>query len=176
MKLVPVEDTKASRHDDHPHNHHHDAGNPCICGTDDCDGRCVENCQCSYQALNLAMPVPLPAASAKAEAYICAMRCEGDKTYPKPGDCPVCGMHLVKVVAFGASAEEGESEEMAAFRAMRGKLILSVLLSLPVLFLSMGELIPGLKEFIMNLFPRKTNLLVQLLLSLPVVLWSASFI
>ena len=24
------------------------------------------------------------------------MRCEGDKTYDHPGDCPVCGMHLVE--------------------------------------------------------------------------------
>src|SRR5690242_13926406 len=28
--------------------------------------------------------------------YYCPMLCEGDKKYPKPGDCPVCGMHLVK--------------------------------------------------------------------------------
>jgi heavy metal translocating P-type ATPase len=28
--------------------------------------------------------------------YYCPMRCEGDKMYDKPGDCPVCGMHLVK--------------------------------------------------------------------------------
>jgi hypothetical protein len=28
--------------------------------------------------------------------YYCPMRCEGDKTYDKPGDCPVCGMHLKK--------------------------------------------------------------------------------
>ncbi|WP_228851253.1 heavy metal translocating P-type ATPase [Aegicerativicinus sediminis] len=27
--------------------------------------------------------------------YYCPMRCEGDKTYDKPGDCPVCGMDLV---------------------------------------------------------------------------------
>jgi len=40
----------------------------------------------------------------------------------------------------------------------------------------MGELIPGLREFIMGFFPRKTNLLIQMLLSLPVVLWAASFI
>lgn len=26
--------------------------------------------------------------------YYCPMRCEGDKTYDNPGDCPVCGMHL----------------------------------------------------------------------------------
>ncbi len=28
--------------------------------------------------------------------YYCPMRCEGDKTYHEPGDCPVCGMHLKK--------------------------------------------------------------------------------
>ncbi len=31
------------------------------------------------------------------EEYYCPMRCEGDKTYDKPGDCPKCGMHLIKV-------------------------------------------------------------------------------
>ena len=29
--------------------------------------------------------------------YYCPMHCEGDKIYDMPGDCPVCGMHLVKV-------------------------------------------------------------------------------
>jgi heavy metal translocating P-type ATPase len=29
--------------------------------------------------------------------YFCPMHCEGDKTYLKPGDCPVCGMHLKKL-------------------------------------------------------------------------------
>ena len=28
--------------------------------------------------------------------YYCPMRCEGDKMYEEPGDCPVCGMHLKK--------------------------------------------------------------------------------
>ncbi|MGL2963815.1 heavy metal translocating P-type ATPase [Flavobacterium sp. RSB2_4_14] len=28
--------------------------------------------------------------------YYCPMHCEGEKTYDKAGDCPVCGMHLVK--------------------------------------------------------------------------------
>lgn len=28
--------------------------------------------------------------------YYCPMKCEGDKTYDEPGDCPVCGMHLKK--------------------------------------------------------------------------------
>ena len=29
------------------------------------------------------------------EKYYCPMRCEGDKTYNEPGNCPVCGMHLL---------------------------------------------------------------------------------
>jgi Cu2+-exporting ATPase len=27
--------------------------------------------------------------------YYCPMHCEGDKTYDKPGTCPVCNMFLV---------------------------------------------------------------------------------
>lgn len=30
-------------------------------------------------------------------AYQCPMKCEGEKTYDKPGDCPKCGMHLSKI-------------------------------------------------------------------------------
>ena len=36
--------------------------------------------------------------------WYCPMHCEGDKTYDQPGDCPVCGMDLVK------QAEEVSSE------------------------------------------------------------------
>ena len=31
------------------------------------------------------------------DKYYCTMLCEGDKTYPEQGDCPVCGMHLKKL-------------------------------------------------------------------------------
>jgi len=37
--------------------------------------------------------------------YFCPMYCEGDKTYDEPGDCPVCGMHLVPV---GSGGEHGK--------------------------------------------------------------------
>lgn len=33
----------------------------------------------------------------KDEKYYCTMLCEGNKTYPEPGDCPVCVMHLKKL-------------------------------------------------------------------------------
>jgi len=29
--------------------------------------------------------------------YQCPMKCEGDKTYNAPGNCPVCNMHLKAV-------------------------------------------------------------------------------
>jgi len=32
------------------------------------------------------------------DRYACPMRCEGDKTYPEPGTCPVCHMRLVRTV------------------------------------------------------------------------------
>jgi P-type Cu+ transporter len=37
-----------------------------------------------------------PQSTASEETYYCPMHCEGDKTYEEPGNCPVCGMHLVK--------------------------------------------------------------------------------
>jgi heavy metal translocating P-type ATPase len=33
----------------------------------------------------------------ESKKYICPMRCEGSKTYDKPGNCPVCNMFLVPV-------------------------------------------------------------------------------
>ena len=30
-------------------------------------------------------------------SYYCPMKCEGGKTYPEAGSCPVCGMDLVEV-------------------------------------------------------------------------------
>ncbi|MCD6201543.1 MAG: hypothetical protein J7K46_07035, partial [Bacteroidales bacterium] len=36
-------------------------------------------------------------AEQSAVAYQCSMKCEGDKTYDKPGKCPKCGMELKKV-------------------------------------------------------------------------------
>ena len=32
-------------------------------------------------------------------SYQCPMKCEGDKTYDAPGNCPVCNMHLAPVNA-----------------------------------------------------------------------------
>ena len=35
--------------------------------------------------------------SESSKKYICPMKCEGEKTYPKEGECPVCHMELKEV-------------------------------------------------------------------------------
>lgn len=48
----------------------------------------------------------LPLAQSNEGEYYCPMLCEGDKKYSKPGDCPVCGMHLVKEQKLKPSSKE----------------------------------------------------------------------
>src|SRR5665213_1277271 len=38
--------------------------------------------------------------------FYCPMHCEGDKTYDKPGNCPVCGMDLVEQPSLQKSAQQ----------------------------------------------------------------------
>ena len=38
--------------------------------------------------------------------FYCPMHCEGDKTYDKPGDCPVCRMDLVEEQNLSTSSTE----------------------------------------------------------------------
>lgn len=147
----------------------------CICGEKHCGGSCRDNCQCTFADMNLKSPsVVLPGGGA--ERYICPMRCEGDKTYPKPGDCPVCGMHLVRVISFGPPQANQDDEEIQAYQSMRKKFIIAALLSVPILVLSMGDLLPGLGMLMQSLFSKRINIIIQFLLSIPVVLLTGSFI
>jgi transcription initiation factor IIE alpha subunit len=43
--------------------------------------------------------------------YQCSMKCEGDKTYDKPGSCPKCNMDLVKVEKEDKDMEAKEVNE-----------------------------------------------------------------
>ena len=38
--------------------------------------------------------------------FYCPMHCEGDKTYDKPGNCPVCGMDLVEQPSSKKSSQQ----------------------------------------------------------------------
>lgn len=51
----------------------------------------------SLQAQKTKTKTKSKTSQASSAVYACPMKCEGDKTYAKAGDCPVCGMHLKAV-------------------------------------------------------------------------------
>nr|WP_315244199.1 heavy metal translocating P-type ATPase [uncultured Flavobacterium sp.] len=95
--------------------------------------------------------------------YYCPMHCEGDKTYNKPGDCPICGMDLVPMQA-------SESEENKTYSDLLKKMKISILFTLPIFIISMSEMIPNNPLYaIMSI--EKWNW-VQFLFSLPVLFYA----
>ena len=153
--------------------HNHAA---CICGDHDCSRKCEINCQCAFQEMNLNSGIKIVTGEkAQSGKYICPMRCEGEKTYPEPGDCPVCGMHLDKIVVFGAPPDEKE-DEMEAYYLMKRRFIIALISSFPVFILAMGGVIPGLKDVLAGLVSHRLNLHIQFIFTFPVVFYSGFFI
>jgi len=133
--------------------------------------------------------------------YYCAMRCEGDKTYNAPGDCPVCGMHLVKEVSAFPSGtiftcsmhpeikrnkpgncpicgmdlipESGdvESEEEKAYKKMAKKFWIALILSVPVLIIAMSDYVPFVN--LEKLAPKKIWNWIEFILATPVLFYSS---
>jgi Cu+-exporting ATPase len=102
--------------------------------------------------------------------FYCPMHCEGDKTYNKAGDCPVCGMDLVPQIAIThtqftcpmhpeiISDEPGdcpicgmdlvpmqasENDENKTYLDLLKKMKIAVLFTLPIFIISMSEMIPN---------------------------------
>jgi heavy metal translocating P-type ATPase len=137
---------------------------------------------------------------AKSGKYYCPMHCEGDKTYDKPGDCPVCGMHLNKEESKSSSKtiytcpmhpevkqdhpgdcpkcgmtlvpEKGveTNEDEKAYLKMLRKFRVALILSIPVFIISMSGLIPFLH--LENIASMKVWNWVQFILATPVVFYS----
>jgi Cu2+-exporting ATPase len=97
--------------------------------------------------------------------YYCPMHCEGDKTYDKPGDCPVCGMDLVEQPT--ADVEE----EDKTYKNLLWKFKISILFTAPVFLIAMSEMIHN--NPLMAVMPWKYWNWVQLVLSIPVVFYTA---
>jgi Cu2+-exporting ATPase len=97
--------------------------------------------------------------------FYCPMHCEGEKTYDKPGDCPVCGMDLVEQPT--ADVEE----EDKTFKNLLRKFKISVLFTVPVFLIAMSEMIH--KNPLMTVMPWKYWNWIQLILSIPVVFYTA---
>jgi Cu2+-exporting ATPase len=129
--------------------------------------------------------------------YYCPMHCEGDKTYNKPGDCPVCGMDLVPEIAVTATQftcpmhpeivlnepgdcpicgmdlvpiQVSENEDNKTYSDLLKKMKIAILFTLPIFIISMSEMIPNNPLY--NIMSVEKWNWIQLLFSLPVLFYA----
>ena len=109
----------------------------------------------------MALEPAAPAPPLVKTEYVCPMHPEIVR--PEPGACPICGMALEPRTV---TLEEEANPELVD---MTRRFWIGVVLSVPIAFLAMSEMIPG--QPLQRAFsPRLLNWL-QLLLATPVVLW-----
>jgi len=132
--------------------------------------------------------------------FYCPMHCEGEKTYDKPGDCPVCGMDLVEEQSIGASSAEqwtcpmhpeivkdesgacpicgmdlvpleaDLSSEEKTYKKLLRKFWIAVAFTLPIFIVAMSEMIPNNPLY--SLLGQKYWNWIQFGLSIPVVFYA----
>ncbi|WP_165749290.1 heavy metal translocating P-type ATPase [Cellulophaga sp. Z1A5H] len=132
--------------------------------------------------------------------FYCPMHCEGDKTYDKPGDCPVCGMDLVEEQNLSVSNSEqwtcpmhpevirdepgscpicgmdlvpmqpDISAEEKTYKKLFRKFWIAFGFTLPIFIIAMSEMIPNNPLY--NLLEQKWWNWIQFLLSIPVVFYA----
>jgi Cu+-exporting ATPase len=83
----------------------------------------------------------------------------------EPGSCPKCGMALEPRTVY---AEEEENPELVS---MRRRFWVSLVLTIPLVAIAMGGMIPAFKAFLEGLAPAPVWGWVELGLATPVVLW-----
>ena len=84
-----------------------------------------------------------------------------------PGACPKCGMTLEPKTTGGEEHEHGE------MRSLSLKFWIALVLTIPVLLLAMGHVIPGLE--IDSIVPKQIGKWIEFALTTPVVLWAGGF-
>jgi Cu2+-exporting ATPase len=128
------------------------------------------------------------------------MHCEGDKTYDKPGDCPVCGMDLVEEQNLSATTSEqwtcpmhpeivtdqagacpicgmdlvpmqpDLSAEEKTYKKLLRKFKIAVLFTLPIFIVAMSEMLPNNPLYTM--MEQTYWNWIQFALSIPVVFYA----
>ncbi|MDO6803869.1 heavy metal translocating P-type ATPase [Wenyingzhuangia sp. 1_MG-2023] len=131
--------------------------------------------------------------------FYCPMHCEGDKTYEKAGDCPVCGMDLVEEQNMDSTSsnewtcpmhpevvEEDPgscsicgmdlvpmkadvSEEEKTYRKLLNKFWIAVGFTFPIFLIAMSEMIPNNPLY--TVLDQKIWNWIQLGLSIPVLFY-----
>lgn len=100
--------------------------------------------------------------SAESILYTCPMHPEIIQDHP--GNCPICGMQLEPKYI---TSEKMPNEELTD---MTKRFWVSVILTVPLFLLTMGEYIFGFAKLI-HLLPPIVNSWIQFILATPVVLW-----
>ena len=130
--------------------------------------------------------------------FYCPMHCEGEKTYDKAGDCPVCGMDLIEQPKLNESVtftcpmhpevvqdspgscpicgmdlipmQPSESEDQKTYKDLVKKMKIAVVFTLPVFAIAMIEMIPN-NPLLKIMDSQKWNW-AQFVLSMPVVFYA----
>jgi Cu+-exporting ATPase len=130
--------------------------------------------------------------------YYCPMHCEGDKTYDKPGHCPVCGMDLLKQPELKKTTQftcpmhpeiirdqsgacpicgmdlvpmgVNLEEEDKTYETLLRKFKIATVFTVPIFLIAMSEMIPGNPIF--KLMELKYWNWVQFVFSIPVVFYA----
>src|SRR5439155_3048342 len=98
--------------------------------------------------------------------YTCPMHPQIEQDHP--GACPKCGM-MLEPKTVGA----GDEEEQKEIRLLSRKFWIALVLTIPVLLLAMGHVIPGLE--IDSIVPKQIGKWIEFALTTPVVLWAGGF-
>lgn len=139
------------------------------------------------------------ASQSEGTTFYCPMHCEGDKTYDKPGDCPVCGMDLVPEAKTSSTPtkytcpmhpevisddpgdcpkcgmdlvpmEVENSEENKTYKDLLKKFWVAIAFTFPIFIIAMSEMIPNNPLY--DILDLKTWNWIQFGLSIPVVFWA----
>jgi P-type Cu+ transporter len=132
--------------------------------------------------------------------FYCPMHCEGDKTYDKPGDCPVCGMDLVEEQNLSSATTEqwtcpmhpevvrdeagscpicgmdlvpmqtDLSTEEKTYKKLLKKFWIATAFTLPIFLIAMSEMLHNNPLY--NLMEQSYWNWIQFVLSIPVVFYA----
>ena len=131
--------------------------------------------------------------------YYCPMHCEGDKTYDKPGNCPVCGMNLEKVHDAVATRkkytcpmhpeimkdapgscpicgmdlvlmEPADDDENQTYKNLLKKFKVAVLFTFPILIIAMSGMLSS--NPLLNVMTQEKWNWMQFALAIPVIFYT----
>jgi len=132
--------------------------------------------------------------------FYCPMHCEGEKTYDKAGDCPVCGMDLVEEQNLSSTSKEqwtcpmhpeivkdesgscpicgmdlvpmqpDRSSEEKTYNKLLKKFKIAVVFTLPIFLIAMSEMITNNPLY--DIMEQKYWNWIQFILSIPVVFYA----